>query len=431
MASYSQYVFFSIALLCAISCCSCIMYRRPTIRVVLLARNKEHFLPYFLTLFEALDYPKQRMSLHIRADHCEDQTIPILEKWLEENGDSYHSLDVILDKNSTFYPGETSRTDRGDASYEGIIALKEEALDKARKMWADYVLFLDVDVLLVEPDIINILLEENQPIIAPMITSLGKYSNFWGGMSDEYWYVRTEQYMNILDRKDKGCFNEPMVHSCVLVNLKVVETDRLTFNPDKVPDHNLPLDDIIAFAMSAKDASLDMTVCNEAVYGYMTPPVVDKERDDLDMLRLTSLKLEIIAFNPPLPVSPLLAQYVPDMPKKNTDMFDQIYLINLERRTDRRERMDHSFDVLGYDVKPIDAVDGKLLSDDKLNEMGITILPGYQDPWSGRTMTYGEIGCFLSHYKVWQDVVKNNHETVSILCIETIIIILLGFILML
>lgn len=30
-------------------------------------------------------------------------------------------------------------------------------------------------------------------------------------------------------------------------------------------------------------------------------------------------------------------------------------------------------------------------------------------------MTLGEIGCFLSHFKVWQDVLKNGYEKVLVL----------------
>ena len=59
------------------------------------------------------------MALYIRADHCQDQTIPILETWLDSEGALYHSLDVVLDKNSTLYPGEESLTDKTDASYQG------------------------------------------------------------------------------------------------------------------------------------------------------------------------------------------------------------------------------------------------------------------------------------------------------------------------
>lgn len=35
----------------------------PNVLVTLLVRNKAHTLPYFLKLFEELDYPKNRLTL--------------------------------------------------------------------------------------------------------------------------------------------------------------------------------------------------------------------------------------------------------------------------------------------------------------------------------------------------------------------------------
>jgi len=47
--------------------------------------------------------------------------------------------------------------------------------------------------------------------------------------------------------------------------------------------------------------------------------------------------------------------------------------------------------------------------------MGISFLPGYEDPYHHRHMTMGEIGCFLSHYKIWQKMVELNQNEVLIL----------------
>lgn len=39
-----------------------------------------------------------------------------------------------------------------------------------------------------------------------------------------------------------------------------------------------------------------------------------------------------------------------------------------------------------------------------MRSLGVDLLPGYQDPYSGRTLTKGEVGCFLSHYSIWEEV---------------------------
>lgn len=40
----------------------------------------------------------------------------------------------------------------------------------------------------------------------------------------------------------------------------------------------------------------------------------------------------------------------------------------------------------------------------EIHSMGIHMLPGYSDPYHGRPLTKGELGCFLSHYNIWKEV---------------------------
>jgi hypothetical protein len=47
------------------------------------------------------------------------------------------------------------------------------------------------------------------------------------------------------------------------------------------------------------------------------------------------------------------------------------------------------------------------LTEESVAAMGIKQLEEYRDPYSGRMMTFGEIGCFLSHYKIWEQVSKH------------------------
>lgn len=47
--------------------------------------------------------------------------------------------------------------------------------------------------------------------------------------------------------------------------------------------------------------------------------------------------------------------------------------------------------------------------------MNIKFLNGYEDPYHHRQMTMGEIGCFLSHYNIWERIVERNQQLVLIL----------------
>lgn len=46
----------------------------------------------------------------------------------------------------------------------------------------------------------------------------------------------------------------------------------------------------------------------------------------------------------------------------------------------------------------------RAMNSSEVEALGIRMLPGYKDPYHGRPLTKGELGCFLSHYRVWQEV---------------------------
>lgn len=60
----------------------------------------------------------------------------------------------------------------------------------------------------------------------------------------------------------------------------------------------------------------------------------------------------------PLPVSELLAEYT-STPIPDTMGVDRVFMINLLRRPERRERMKNCFTELGINATIVDAVDGR------------------------------------------------------------------------
>lgn len=191
-----------------------------------------------------------------------------------------------------------------------------------------------------------------------MLKSDGLYSNFWYGMTEDFYYQRTDDYKPVLNKEREGCFNVPMIHSCVLVDLRRKQSDFVTYSPSLIDNFDGPVDDIIVFAISANRSGIPLHLCNDKSYGYVMVPLEQEDQIEVDYAQLTNVKLEILSEEEPLVASKLLESYT-FLPDKDSLGFDKIFMINLLRRPERRRRMQICFDELGLEVTTIDAVDGR------------------------------------------------------------------------
>ncbi|XP_066581684.1 glycosyltransferase 25 family member [Prorops nasuta] len=388
--------------------------KEPTVLISILIRNKAHVLPYFLHFLEQQDYPKHRISLWIRSDNNIDNTMEILEKWLQMVEKRYNSININLDKSSKGFDDETSISEWSHKRFSHVMKLREDALDHARKIWADYIWMLDADVLLTNNNTLQSIISKKKTVVAPMLKSDGMYSNFWAGMTYDFYYLRTDKYEPILFQEEVGCFDVPMIHSAVLIDLRRISSDYLTYKSSKLKNYMGPEDDIIIFALSALVAGISLNVCNEEEYGFIMIPLDSKETMEEDNQRLMNLKIEILMHRVNLSLPMSLQKFVAYL-EPNTMGFDHIYMINLMRRPERRERMEFVFQELGLSVETFAAVDGSVLSKKSLDSMSIKFVPEYMDPYHKRPMTMGEIGCFLSHYEIWKKVLHNNYSRIMVL----------------
>ena len=90
-----------------------------------------------------------------------------------------------------------------------------------------------------------------------------------------------------------------------------------------------------------------------------------------------------------------------------------IFVISLARAEGRRAAMRARLDKLGADYEIVDAVDGATLTPE---DYGDTRL--HRDKFRrkrGREIADGEIGCYLSHYRLWQRMVTEKIPSALVL----------------
>ncbi|XP_032490282.1 inactive glycosyltransferase 25 family member 3 isoform X1 [Phocoena sinus] len=376
----------------------------PAVVLAILARNAEHSLPHYLGALERLDYPRARLALWCATDHNVDNTTEMLQEWLAAVGDDYAAVVWRPEGEPRSYPDEEGPKHWTKERHQFLMELKQEALTFARDWGADYILFADTDNILTNSQTLRLLIKQRLPVVAPMLDSQTYYSNFWCGITPQGYYRRTADYFPTKNRQRRGCFRVPMVHSTFLVSLRAEGTEQLGFYPPH-PNYTWPFDDIIIFAYACQAAGVSAHVCNEHRYGYMNVPVKSHQGLEDERVNFIHLILEALVDGPPMWAS----AHVSRPPKRPSKMgFDEVFVISLARRPNRRERMLSSLWEMEISGRLVDAVDGRTLNSSVMRSLGVDLLPGYQDPYSGRTLTKGEVGCFLSHYSIWEEVVARG-----------------------
>lgn len=89
------------------------------------------------------------------------------------------------------------------------------------------------------------------------------------------------------------------------------------------------------------------------------------------------------------------------------NIINKIYVINLKHRTDRWKNMQKSFKGTGLELTRYNAVNGKKLSEDKINK--------YTTKFCDKFCSPSIIGCGLSHSNLWRHIINNNEDNVLIL----------------
>ena len=88
----------------------------------------------------------------------------------------------------------------------------------------------------------------------------------------------------------------------------------------------------------------------------------------------------------------------------------KVVVINLDQRTDRLELFDRNNPNLQYER--FKAVDGSMISYQKLLQSGYDVNHDWIDPILHTKLTKGEVGCFLSHWHIWQKCIERNESLI-------------------
>lgn len=300
-------------------------------------------------------------------------------------------------------------------------ATYESALQHAVAQQSKSVLFLSPACLLFQNDstvVQDLMLDENVDIVAPQLHSSSQtYSNYWCSTTTNGRYLPANDGCGkeaASDKVDRYTFDVKSVHSCFLIrNERAIE-----FQLQEARERSFG--NTMGILTRANQPSTTVVGMKNRSYGTLLAPndqmehLHDRLQADINALADIVIPIyssdlhKLLHFSHVVPV-PLQGQ------SELLQFVQHVYVINLDRRPERLERIQMNAHALQIPFNRFAATDGHSLTFETLHEMNVTLLPAYT---RYKNITFGEIGCFLSHYKIWQEVASQHNDNYTAVVLE-------------
>uniref|UniRef100_A0A8C5BXP0 procollagen-lysine 5-dioxygenase n=1 Tax=Gadus morhua TaxID=8049 RepID=A0A8C5BXP0_GADMO len=173
-----------------------------------------------------------------------------IEKFWTEQRHHFKSFKVV---------GPEENLSQGDARNMGMDLCRKDSS-------CGYYFSIDSDVMLTNRQTLKILIEQNRKVIAPLVTRHGKlWSNFWGSLSLDGYYARSEDYIDIVQGKRIGVWNVPFLAHVYLVQGAALR--------DELKEKNLfvleKLDPDMALCRHTREMGVFMFITNRQEFGRL------------------------------------------------------------------------------------------------------------------------------------------------------------------
>ncbi|XP_071383665.1 procollagen-lysine,2-oxoglutarate 5-dioxygenase 2 isoform X2 [Centroberyx affinis] len=220
----------------------------PNVLVGVFIEQPSPFLPEFFQRLLTLDYPKDKLNIFIHNHEVYHEKH--IQRFWEENRNVFNSFKVV---------GPEENLSQGEARNMGMDLCRKDAK-------CDYYFSIDSNVMLTNRQTLKILIEQNRKIIGPLVTRHGKlWSNFWGALSLDGYYARSEDYIDIVQGKRVGVWNIPFMAHIYLVKGEALRNElkeRNYFVLEK-------LDPDMALCRNARELGVFMYITNRHEFGRL------------------------------------------------------------------------------------------------------------------------------------------------------------------
>lgn len=231
------------------------------VTIAILAKDKAHTLPLYLSCIENQTWPASKTYLYIRTNNNNDDTVRVLRDWIERVGDRYANI-YFDDTDVAEHVQQYEQHEWNYMRLKVMGIIRQKSVDWAIENNSHYFV-VDCDNF-IKPDTLEAMVKTNLPIVAPFLwcSQRSYYSNYHYEIDENGYYLGCSLYYDVLNQSVKGLIDVPVVHCAYFIRHDVL--DKIYYD-----DESWRYEYVI-FSDSARKQNIPQYIDNRTIYGYLT-----------------------------------------------------------------------------------------------------------------------------------------------------------------
>lgn len=230
-----------------------------TVTIAILAKDKAHCLPLYLSCIELQTWPKNKTYLYIRTNDNNDNSAQILKDWVASVQHLYLGI-FFDDSDAPVSVKEFVQHEWNCTRFKVLGKIRQDSLDWAFARNSHYFV-ADCDNFIF-PHTIQTLIKSNCPIVAPLLHSYCAYSNFHAAIDQNGYHLDAPFYLPLVNQELKGLIQMPVVHCTYLIRHEVL-------NQMCYDDESYRFEYVI-FSDNARKKNIPQYLDTRDCYGYIS-----------------------------------------------------------------------------------------------------------------------------------------------------------------
>jgi hypothetical protein len=230
------------------------------VTIAILAKDKAHILPLYLSCIENQTWPANKTYLYIRTNNNNDDTSHVLHQWVEKNRERFAG--IYFD--DTDVPEQVQKYGQHEWNNERFKVLgkiRQASVEWAREHKSHYFV-VDCDNV-IKPHTLETLLNANLSIVAPLLrTGYTQYSNYHAAIDSDGYYSDSSLYYMLLNREIRGLIQVPVVHCTYLIRYEFL--DKISYDDESCRY------EYVIFSDSARKQNIPQYLDTRDLYGRIS-----------------------------------------------------------------------------------------------------------------------------------------------------------------